>query len=155
MIEAVERGRIGSLETERHLVVSEHAKLSRRAEQVERLLARLARGEGDRLREADVARLLDDFRIRLDAHLAREEQGGALDRVSADEPRFARRIHRLRSEHDELRGSLDAIISLAGGSRWTQLHASFVSFRRLFRAHETDENDVLLCAYLDDLGGRG
>jgi iron-sulfur cluster repair protein YtfE (RIC family) len=155
MIEARERGRGGSHESERQLVIAEHAVLASRAEQLERLLGRLAQGDGDRFEELDVMTLLEEFRLRFGSHLAREKRGGALDRVRGAEPRFARRIDRLQSEHDELRRRMETLVTRTSGAGWTRLHASFVAFHRRLRAHETAENDVLLCAYLEDLGGRG
>jgi len=138
-------------ENEWDLVVSEHAALTEFAEYLDTTLGNLAAGAYNDLEGSGVRTLLTQFRSRLGSHLASEEQRGVLEQACIAEPRFERRIAQLRSEHGELRARMDALID-ADGAIW-QLHTSFVSFRRFLHAHEQAENEILRCAYLDDLGG--
>ena len=98
---------------------------------------------------------LEEFRRRLLRHFAAEERSGILERAAAFEPRFARRVERLRREHRQLRELADRLVAEAAGTGRVRIHARFVAFRRLLRDHEQAEGEVLQRAYLEDLGGSG
>jgi uncharacterized protein (UPF0335 family) len=134
-------------------VDSEHQALDRIVDRVEAMLGRLARGQKGE--EAKVRGLVGELRARFFEHLDGEEANRILEQAATVAPRFAGRVDRLLGEHDDLRARMRALVAGADGEGWTGLHARFVEFRRVLRAHERAENDVVQRAYLEDLGGMG
>jgi len=133
-------------------LMSEHDTLVTAAARLERRLGHAVSADGAL---AEVRRELLAFRSRLLAHLEAEERGGVLERAAAAAPRLARRVDKLRREHEALREGVHALVAEAAGPGGCELHARFADFRRRLLGHERAENDVLHAAYRDDLGGSG
>jgi len=131
----------------------EHAALRVSARRLESLLGSMARGRPERRETVIAQSLLATFRLRLFDHLTSEEGNRVLERAAAMEPRFGRRIERLRRQHAELRDHLDALVVEASRADWTRTHVGFVAFHRALRMHDQVENDVLQRTYLEDSGG--
>ncbi len=157
MISVSEKRRTAEADRDWHPMQADHRALRASAERLDEMLGRLAAGAS--AAEAEARSLLEEFRLRLLAHLDAEEQNGILERAAEAEPRFARRIEKLRLEHDVLRQDVVALAAgpapRAAGADWDGFHARFVAFRRVLLAHEEAENDVLHGAYMEDVGGRG
>jgi hemerythrin-like domain-containing protein len=136
-----------------HPIQSQHATLRACAQDLESKLGRLAGGTPEAVEATEVLGLIVQFRRRLVEHLASEERNGILELAAAAEPRFAHQIGRLREEHGELRTCMDSLVADTAEVSWLFMHARFVAFRRFLFAHEQAEDDVLQCAYLEDLGG--
>lgn len=133
----------------------EHANLKDCAAHLEASLGSFAAGRARAAEQPRVHALLGDFRLCLFDHLASEEARGVLERAAEAEPRFARRVDALRSEHEGLRAGANALLAAVDDLSWPELHARFLAFRRELRDHESAENDVVFAAYLQDIGGRG
>jgi hypothetical protein len=142
-------------ESEWQALESEHRQLEQCAERVGMALGGLAEGHGE---VRDTLVLLREFRTRLHDHLASEEGKRILERAARNAPRFLERVETLRGEHAELRRRVDALKDEAEGAReedWPDVYGRFVELRRLLRAHEAAENDLVQRAYLEDIGGPG
>lgn len=144
------RGAAARVDRDRRATHSEHRALGVLADRLGGLLARLAEGGSE---SAGVDALLEEFRRRVVVHLEAEEERGVLEHAAAREPRLARRVERLRLEHDELRRGVARLVAGPAGADWPGLHARFSAFRDVLHHHEQAENDVLHSAYREDLGG--
>jgi len=136
-------------------IESEHRALERVVERVEALLGRLAKGRAQPGEEVKAGGLVEELRGRLFEHLEAEETNRILEQAATVAPRFAEWVDRLLGEHDDLRAHTRALVAGTGSGDWTALHARFVEFRRVLRAHERAENEVVQRAYLEDIGGPG
>ncbi|MGH0035386.1 MAG: hemerythrin domain-containing protein [Myxococcota bacterium] len=159
MLELQERHEPGPAERAWSQLLDEHATLGTRAERLEDLLACIAEGEPPPTGWTALQEQVDAFRVELIEHLAREERDGVLEAAVAVQPRFARRMARLRQEHMDLRSRIEGITQRCtespGRRDWAAVHTRFVAFRMILGDHERAENDILQSAYLEDLGGRG
>jgi hemerythrin-like domain-containing protein len=101
-------------------IQAEHRALATSVERLDRTLAGVA--AGTLASWTEVQMLLRNFRRLLWLHLDSEERSGILERAADAEPRFERRISRLRSEHDELRREVDALATgpdaASAGADW-------------------------------------
>lgn len=106
---------------------------------------------------AEMERLLNEFRGRLEAHFHSEEQDGFFDQVVSRAPQLSRQAESLSHEHGELLQALDSLIGLAGCDTgdpqcWRVLTLRFEDFMKQLMHHESEENGMLQEAYVDDLG---
>ncbi|MBI4249680.1 MAG: hemerythrin domain-containing protein [Elusimicrobia bacterium] len=116
---------------------------------------------GAELSSAEVQRLLGSLRKRLAAHFELEESGGKLEEVTEFRPEFNRQVAALYEEHRELLRRADGLCELAetpasqeaSGAR--ALQRAFLEFAADLRLHERKENDIILEAYLTDVGTAG
>ncbi len=138
-------------EADRHALESDHKTLRGLMDQMGGLVAKLA--AGDSSVETEMSGLLDEFRRLLVLHFDREEESGVLEQAAEAQPRFGRRVDELLLEHGEMRQSVDELSAGPGGRGWGDFQTRFDSFRSVFETHEQAENEVLMGAYLDDIGG--
>lgn len=138
-----------------HPLFAEHQALAASAERVELALRTLAVGGAGPATGPLAQVLLDEFRRRLLRHFELEEDGGLLEDLAADEPRFARPVAKLRSEHAAFRLRVAELEAEVVDGGWTVVHARFLAFRRDLAVHERAENELLQRAHLEDIGGRG
>lgn len=134
---------------------TEHQALAASAERVELALRTLSIGGAGPATGPLAQDLLDEFRRRLLRHFQLEEQGGLLDGLVAAEPRFERRVAKLRSDHVEFRLRVAELEAEVVDGGWAVVHARFLVFRRDLAVHEQAENELLQRAHLEDIGGRG
>jgi hypothetical protein len=141
--------------THRHVgaasVEQQHDDLREFVARLEREIDALA--GGDLSDEAETRRLIDSFCSLLTRHLQSEEDSGVLVQAAEAEPRLATRVEALLAEHEGLRQGIEGLEGGAPGGDWSGFQARFVSFCGLLSLHEQAENEVLMEAYLDDLGG--
>ncbi|MDJ0789096.1 MAG: hemerythrin domain-containing protein [Myxococcota bacterium] len=154
MVEAV---RQQAPRAEQEWLDGEHRTLRASGERLEDLLHALAAGDGSL--EVEARERIRDYAGQFLAHLEAEERAGVLENAAAAEPRFHRRVEQLRLEHAALRERIGELVAGADasdeGSSWVVFHSSFVVFRESLDAHERDEREVIVNAYMEDLGGRG
>ena len=106
---------------------------------------------------AEMERLLNEFRGRLESHFHSEEHEGFFDQVVSRAPQLSRQADSLSHEHVELLQGLDSLIGLAGCDTdqpqcWRVLTLRFEDFMKQLMHHESEENGMLQEAYSDDLG---
>jgi len=104
---------------------------------------------------------LSDLHRRLQRHFKSEEKGGVHERLMQEAPRLAHRLDELFADHpailERLTGLL-ASLSEEGGASPLDVRALTDGTRQLIEQlseHEASENEVMLDAYWDDLGGEG
>jgi len=155
MIEASEHRVERSDESSPRPLWAEHQALAASAERVELALRTLSVGGAGPATGPLAQDLVDEFRRRLLHHFDLEERGRLLEGVAVAEPRFERRVAKLRSEHTELRLRVAELEAEVVDGGWTVVHARFLAFRRDLAVHEQAENELLQRAHLEDIGGRG
>lgn len=109
----------------------------------------------------DLSDRFSELRDQLALHFALEEAYGYFDDPLHASPRICERAERLREEH---RGLFEKIRVLAEfvedlnchgrlASHARQVSLRFAAFHEQLMAHEDHENDLILEAYEEDLGG--
>ncbi len=105
--------------------------------------------------------LFEKLRDQLAMHFSLEEAYGYFDDALDVAPRLSRRADQLRSQHGELYSQLCALTDRAEQLLYhettdaavSQLAADFRHFCESFHKHELSENDLILEALDEDLGG--
>ncbi len=140
---------------------SQHANLRRALASLTGLISQMApeceRGEATAASVAPTLALLADLGRQLPEHFALEEKGGYLAEALAVAPRYSRRASSLQAEHAELDQQMKLIVERASGAHssgaaWRDVQERFQQLSLDLLAHEEAENDILGCAFLDDLG---
>lgn len=108
---------------------------------------------GDSSEEAEIRRTIDQFCLVLFRHLETEESSGVLEQAAEAEPRLAMRVDALHVEHTKLRKGVTDLFGGAVDGDWGEFHTRFTAFCDLLATHERAENEVLMDAYLEDIGG--
>ncbi|MEX2114769.1 MAG: hemerythrin domain-containing protein [Pirellulales bacterium] len=105
--------------------------------------------------------LFEKLRDQLAMHFSLEEAYGYFEDALAVAPRLSRRADQLRSQHGELYSQLCAMTDRAEQLLYHettvaavgQLAADYLAFCQAFHEHERRENDLILEAIDEDLGG--
>ena len=134
-------------------------KLQRLGVRLDDLIARLRDGGEALGRVSLCVTLIGDFDWVIRAHFAMEERGGYLAEALARAPRFHRRAAALQREHHLLRKVSEGLTARSREAaecfeQWQRLREDFERFARDLQAHESQENEIVSSAFLDDLGGR-
>lgn len=107
------------------------------------------------------ARLLADLRDQLALHFSLEEAYGYFEDAVDQAPQLCLRAEALRSEHAELFVELCSMVEMVEqatydatpAEQWfSRAGAEFQSFKDRLMKHEHSENDLILCAFDDDIG---
>jgi len=127
---------------------TEHADLRRVLHRIESMLANPPDPAGRLPWLKDLCDRLREYKPRLDAHFAAEEDGGLFDEIEDHSPGAAEAARKFCAEHPELIGRLEDLIEAA--SRKAADDAGFQSLLAQARdlvhtleSHEERENDLL------------
>jgi hypothetical protein len=116
---------------------------------------------GPQIAAEDIVKLLREFRGALAVHFSNEEESeGFFASVTAHAPRLAHQAGRLCVEHEALLRKADELCRFASAGSpsmtwWRELSTRCQEFSRQLMHHESEENNLLQRAYLEDLGGIG
>jgi hypothetical protein len=116
---------------------------------------------GPEIAAEDIVELLREFRSALAAHFSNEEESaGFFASITAHAPRLAHQAGRLCVEHEALLRKADELCRFASAGSpsmtwWRELSTRCHEFSRRLMHHESEENNLLQRAYLEDLGGVG
>ncbi|MDH3591914.1 MAG: hemerythrin domain-containing protein [Planctomycetota bacterium] len=108
---------------------------------------------------ADLEGTLTKLIAAMREHMKGEEAGPIFRTLPESYPRLAGPLARLESEHAELLNDADAVIDRIRALRdpevfeLRELNARTQLFIARFRRHEAAENEIVLEAYWDDIGG--
>ncbi len=108
-----------------------------------------------------LADFFEKLRDQLAMHFSLEEAYGYFEDALAVAPRLSRKADQLRSQHGELYAQLCALAERAeqllyhetSDTAVAQLAADYRGFCEAFHEHERRENDLILRAIDEDLGG--
>lgn len=105
-------------------------------------------------------RALAAFEHRLAVHLAHEEGTGHLAEALEAAPRYRNNARKLLAEHEELLLEMRRIRDLAleagvSAEAWAEVHRACGDFAERLFAHDEAENEIMVSAFLDDLGEGG
>ena len=131
-------------DTNRRAWVGEHDTIYGMLTRISKAVARFeAKSTSDRRRRKTLAELAA-LRQKLERHFAREEDDGLFDVLADMMPDAAWALERLRIEHGEIRGHLDAIARTleAGVFDVERLTAEIEELVDLLYAHETMEEQL-------------
>jgi hemerythrin-like domain-containing protein len=142
----------------RHDVLEEHRRLVGRIQEIESWLERTDRS-------SDWARSLSAMLLAV-VELLREHFGGEAESsvfvaLSEEHPRFSAKIAQLVGEHPRILhlfgAAADRAASLeaAAARDYEALAAQAQAAIAMLRRHEAEENEMIMNAYWDDLGGQG
>lgn len=109
---------------------------------------------------ARLAGLLRRLRDQLAIHFGLEESFGYFDDAVEVAPRLSRRAEQLRGDHRDLTRELDVVLALAEkalshpspGMTLQTLAAAFTAFEGRLRRHEEGEAELIIQAFVDDIG---
>lgn len=107
--------------------------------------------------------LLNELRDQLALHFALEEAYGYFDDPAHVEPWISDRVDSIRGEHRYLYVAMCELVehaeSLYSEGNWaslaTKMPAKFGSYYQQFKEHEWKEQELILQAYMDDIGVGG
>jgi hemerythrin-like domain-containing protein len=142
----------------RHDVLEEHRRLVGRIQELESWLERT-----DRSSEwaAKLSTMLLAVAALLRAHFGGEAEISVFVALNEEHPRFSAKISQLESEHPRILqlfgAAADRAASLQAGSPrdYDALAAQAQAAIAMLRRHEAEENEMIMNAYWDDLGGQG
>lgn len=124
---------------------------------VDQLWSKLCNGNDAEMEICAFSVLIQDFGRELHKHFAAEEKEGYLREVLDAAPRFQRRVERLGTQHASLALQFDgihrAVEKVAAPLDWASIQRALQDFAEDFSEHESSENEILMSAFLDDLGG--
>lgn len=135
-------------------VVREHGECMKVVSDVEACLDRPPDGEGLAVLRDELRRLVGV----LQAHFSAEEAGALYRDVPVQFPRFSSRIDRLREEHGRILGAAEDVARRADRMHrpevyeLRELNARAQLLVATIRRHEAEENEIIVCAHVDDVG---
>jgi hemerythrin-like domain-containing protein len=135
-------------------VRAQHFELYRQLRALEQVLE--LRSESAATRTERTRVLLIGLRNAMQEHFALEEEGGYFAEALAAAPRLTRRAETLFRHHNELRRRarwLAELLRKADGAEpaWEDFRSELLVFLGDLRTHETEENELMRDAFLDDL----
>jgi len=107
-----------------------------------------------------IGHLLENLRVRLDAHFRDEEQAGVLDEVARRTPQHTEKTRQLIVEHEAFRAQLKRLEGLLTTENhltpevWNQMETEFRAFHDQLMHHESVENALIQEAFGQDLGDK-
>ena len=108
------------------------------------------------LRSNETSDVLGMLYDQIQSHFQLEESFGYFEEAIADQPWLAQRAEQLRTEHDDLAFRMERMVQFAEDSSdiasVDKLRNEFHGFLAEFRRHESDENELILQAFNDELG---
>ena len=139
----------------RDAVLHEHRELVEKVGQVEQWVSGnpLSDGWGPGLR-TELLELTEMLR----GHFGGEAEGQLFAEFMVEFPRFASRLSRLTAEHAEIIKAFRSVADQADAPRASAellqgLAARTKAAIATLRRHEAEENEIIMSAYLEDLGG--
>ncbi|RLB47521.1 MAG: hypothetical protein DRJ42_25235 [Deltaproteobacteria bacterium] len=103
--------------------------------------------------------LLSDFEERLKKHFKFEEEGGLFEQLKEEAPRLANRVDKIFADHPAILAQLQKLSGgLSTGPSGMSMSVLIEETSKLIthvREHEAEENDIMMGALWDDVGGRG
>jgi hypothetical protein len=142
----------------RHDVLEEHRRLVGRIQELESWLERTDRSPAW---AAKLSSMLLEVAERLREHFGGEAESSVFVALSEEHPRFSTKITQLIGEHPRILrlfgAAADRAASLVAGStpEYDALSAQARAAVAMLRRHEAEENEMIMNAYWDDLGGQG
>lgn len=138
-----------------HQLQAEHVELRELLEEVHDRFAACHRKSGA-ARTQCLAKSVRQLQEYIEAHFAREEQGGWLEEAVVRAPHLAHRLTLLEREHIPLRKQIAQLAELVScddctADRLAQFQREFDQFVVRLRQHEADEERVLAEGFNEDL----
>ena len=102
----------------------------------------------------EVSSMLSSLRTQLDQHFADEEKIGFFDKVAEKALRLAERTQHLHDEHAKLKSTLKNLAEFVEekSNWWQETERRFRDFSKELMHHESAENELLMDAYMRDIG---
>ena len=136
---------------------AEHFALGQRIRQLEAWFQLRHRETSGAEWAGNMLELLGGFDRALRDHFAFEERGGYFSEITAVAPRLSPRVAQLKEHHVEYGEHSRLLLDLAGKaaseSDWADVQARSVTLLMALREHESEENELVREAFVDDLGG--
>ncbi|MFT5524337.1 MAG: hemerythrin [Pirellulaceae bacterium] len=102
----------------------------------------------------DVSEMLVSLRNQLEQHFQNEEAVGFFDKIAAEAPRLAEKTQHIHKEHAKLIKTLKELAAFVTerSNWWDETERRFQEFSRELGHHESTETELLMDAYMRDIG---